>query len=687
MMWLALGLVYTMLYFVAGLSLANEGASFVWSRLAALLVPPLVGIVAIVRQRARWSGCQWLFWATNALGLATVAIGHVGWFSDSLLLHQQTPWLGWHAVFVLFGTAAPLLSLLAQPHRGVRERTAATVAVDIASIAVVIGFLYSYVVTAEDVAARGLQAGGSTLLILSELQPFIVFVGMAAAAIIARRDEWGATYRRLALGLGINFVTLTLSNIGILQGLYRPGFVYDFMWILPFAFYPWAASLAPSSRETTPEDEASEPAPSRPWLILTALVLIPAIDHTLRSTLPAGAVEGPRDLATAVMVVSVLPLLLARLAVERSQLRNTGDQLRLLAAAVEQADERILIRTIDRRFVYANDAYCRALGYSRTELARSRPELLFDEQSARTVDQVFELCRAGQPWRGTLTRLRKDRTTYPVAVAVVPFGDASGRATHLLSVEHDVTAEMELRQQLIHTERLSAVGQLVSGVAHELNNPLQSVIGFAELLLDEERRESAREDLERIKTEAKRAAGIVRNLLAFVRRTPGNRTGENLNEVVRAALALRSYELSTANIAIDEEYDEDLPPVWVNREEIQQVLLNLLLNAEQAMLQHRGRGRLKIRTSRANGDAVVEVADDGPGVPPAAAGKIFEPFFSTKEVGEGTGLGLSIGLGIAAAHGGSLDLAPSELGACFVLKIPCDRVPAGTRPRGQVQLA
>ncbi len=685
--WLAFGLIYTALYFVAGSYLAQTGTLFAWFRLGALLVPPLAGVLVIARQRARWSGCQWLFWATNALGLATVAIGHVGWFFDSLLLNRQTPWLGWYAVFVLFGTAAPLLALLAQPHRGVREKAAATVAVDIAGIAVVIGFLYSYVVTAEDVAAGAIQAKASTLLILAELQPLVVFVGMGVAALLARRETWGPTYRRLALGLAINFVTLTLSTLGILQGLYRPGFVYDFMWILPFTFYPWAASSAPSSEETTPEDEALAPEPSRPWLILAVLVLIPALDYALRGTLPGVALAGSRDLATAVTVVSVLPLLLARLAVERSQLRHIDDRLRLLAAAVEQADERILIRTIDRRFVYANEAFCRALGYSRSELAAEDPHNLFDPESAATSEAVIEECRRGRPWRGPLTRRRRDGTTFPAEIAVVPFGDARGRTTHLLSVEHDVTVETQLREQLIHSERLSAVGQLVSGVAHELNNPLQSVVGFAELLLDKERREGARQDLEQIKCEAMRAARTVRNLLSFVRRAPAGRKRESVNEIVQAALALRSYELSTANVTIEEDYANDLPPVWVNREEIQQVLLNLLLNAEQAMLNHRGRGTLRVRTSAADGHVHVEVADDGPGVPPDLTGRIFEPFFSTKEVGEGTGLGLSIALGIATSHGGSLELAPSESGARFVLRLPISASSPGAAPRQEAELA
>ncbi len=673
--WLAFGIIYTLLYVAASLALADTGALFAWLRFAALLLPPLLGIAVIARQRRRWSGCQWLFWAAIALGLATGAIGHVGWFVDGLLLQRETPWLGWHAVFVLFGTAAPLLALLAQPHRGVREKAAPAIAVDIAGIAVVIGFLYSYVVTAEDLVGGGAPSRASTLWILAALQPLVVFAGMTAAAVLARRDPWGATYRRLALGLGVNFIALMLSNAGIAQGLYRPGSVYDFMWILPFMFYPWAAAHAPTSEGVPREDETTEVVPSRPWLILAVLVLIPAIDYTLRGTLPGVVTAGTRDLATAVTVVSVLPLLLARLAVERSHLRQTDDRLRLLAAAVEQADEQIVIRTIDRTFVYANDAFCRALGYSRAELATRDAGSLFDPASAKAIEEALAECRSGRAWRGTVVRRRSDGTMFPAAAAVVPFGDERGRTTHLLSVEHDVTAEMQLRDQLIHSERLSAVGQLVAGVAHELNNPLQSVIGYTELLLDGEERESARADLDQVKREAMRAARIVRNLLSFVRRAPVERTNEDLNAVVQAALALRSYELVTANIRIEEDYASGMPPVWISREEVQQVILNLVLNAEQAMLQCRNAGTLRVKTSAADGLVCVEVADDGPGVPPELARRIFEPFFSTKEVGAGTGLGLSIGLGIAASHGGTLELLPEGPGAHFVLKLPVQPVP------------
>ena len=231
---------------------------------------------------------------------------------------------------------------------------------------------------------------------------------------------------------------------------------------------------------------------------------------------------------------------------------------------------------------------------------------------------------------------------------------------------------MRLRDQLIHTERLSAVGQLVSGVAHELNNPLQSILGFTELLIETEQVQQNRRDLEQIRAEAVRAGKIVRNLLAFVRRSSSERALHNMNDLARSTVALRAYEFSTANITLDEQYADALPPVWVNREEIQQIVLNLLLNAEHAIraTDRPGTIRLRTRPSDDTESVIFEIADEGPGVPHAVASRIFEPFFTTKQMGEGTGLGLSVSLGIAEAHGGSLTLLPTERGARFALTLP-----------------
>jgi PAS domain S-box-containing protein len=666
--WLGLGVAYSILYAVIGAYLRPYPQFLPWFRIVALLLPPLVGVLIIARRRHMWAGCQWLFWATLALGLVMSGISVVSWSVDEMMLGVGTSWLGWHAVFALFGGVAPLLALLAQPHRGPREKVTATIAVDIAGIAVLTGFLYSHFAVAADGGAVTRGTSGS-LLLLSELQQMLVCVGMGLAALFTPDRGWKQVYRRLALGLSISFITLTLGNAEIWQGFYQTASLGDAMWILPFAFYPWAASEAPRSQISRIEADEAPVATSRPWVIFSGLALLPLIDYALRRAVPAGPLAPFQDLSMAVAIVSVLPLLMARLAVERAELRQVDAKLRLMGAAVEEANELIVIVSRDGQIRHANRAFCQAVGYELADLIdQSRAAVVADESIAK-LEEVKKVTK-GQAWNGTIVHRRSDNSTFQAACAIVPLTNDLGHVTHYVQMERDITEELRLRSQLIHSERLSAVGQLVSGVAHELNNPLQSILGFTELLIDAEERPELRRDLEQVRSEAIRAGKIVRNLLAFVRRSSSERSIVSINDIVKTTISLRSYEFGSANIRLFESYGEGLPSVVVNPEEIQQVILNLILNAEQAMRAvHRG-GTLTVTTKCVDAMVTIEIQDDGPGVPAALAGRVFEPFFSTKEVGEGTGLGLSIAMGIAEAHGGTLTLVPTDKGACFRLALP-----------------
>ena len=666
--WLALGAAYSITYAVVGAFLRPYPDLLPWFRFVALLVPPLVAVVSIVRRRHAWAGCQWLFWGTLALGLLMSGLSVVGWTVDEMFLGVSTSWLGWHAVFALFGGVAPLLALLSQPHYGVREKVTATIAVDIAGIAVLTGFLYSHFVVASDAGVVQNGISGSMLL-LSELQQLLACVGMFVAAIVASEPAWKQVYRRLAIGLLVSFVTLTLSNAEIWQGFYQAASLGDVMWILPFSFYPWAVSEAPKTAISPIEADEANVATSRPWVIFAGLALLPVIDYGLRLGTPAGPANKFQELSMAVAIVSVLPLLMARLAVERGELRQVDAKLRLMGAAVEEANELIVIVSRDGHIRHANRAFCQAVGHELVDLLDKPRELVLAEESLSKLDEVKRVTQ-GQAWNGTLVHLRSDGTTFQAACAIVPLTNDRGQITHFVQMERDITEEIRLRGQLIHSERLSAVGQLVSGVAHELNNPLQSILGFTELLIDAEERPEPRRDLEQVRSEAIRAGKIVRNLLAFVRRSSSERTIVNVNDIVKTTISLRSYEFGTANIKLFENYGEGLPAVVVNPEEIQQVILNLILNGEQAMRSARRGGTLTVTTDYVEDLITIDIQDDGPGVPAALAGRVFEPFFSTKEVGEGTGLGLSIAMGIAEAHGGMLKLVPSDKGACFRLTLP-----------------
>ena len=202
----------------------------------------------------------------------------------------------------------------------------------------------------------------------------------------------------------------------------------------------------------------------------------------------------------------------------------------------------------------------------------------------------------------------------------------------------------DLYQQLLQAEKMAALGQTISGVAHELNNPLATILSWAERLAERPLDGNSRRGVEVILAESERAARIVRNLLTFARKRQSTRAMIDLNHVVRETLALRSYEQRLTNIEVVTALAAGLPQVFADAHQIQQVLLNLVINAEQAMVGANGRGSLVVRTWHdAERDAVVlEVTDDGPGISEEMRGKIFDPFFTTKEVGKGTGLGLTV---------------------------------------------
>jgi len=242
----------------------------------------------------------------------------------------------------------------------------------------------------------------------------------------------------------------------------------------------------------------------------------------------------------------------------------------------------------------------------------------------------------------------------------------------------------DLYQQLLQAEKMAALGQTISGVAHELNNPLATILSWSERLAARNLDDTARRGIEVILGESERAARIVRNLLTFARKRQSTRSMIDLNQVVRETLALRAYEHRLTNIDVVAALASGLPPVFADPHQIQQVLLNLVINAEQAMLSANGRGSLVLRTwheAERNG-VVLQVSDDGPGVPPDVKNKIFDPFFTTKEVGKGTGLGLTVAYAIVQEHSGSIRVeSPPAGGASFTVEFPASSVEPTVRPR------
>jgi PAS domain S-box-containing protein len=283
-----------------------------------------------------------------------------------------------------------------------------------------------------------------------------------------------------------------------------------------------------------------------------------------------------------------------------------------------------------------------------------------------------------------LLRLRRaDRT--PIWVEITAHADRDGAHTRIEALMRDVSERKRLEDQardlyhqLLQAEKLAALGQTISGVAHELNNPLATVLTWAERLAQRQVDEVTRRGLEAILHESERAAKIVRNLLTFARKRHTTRAMVDLNQVVRETLALRSYEQRVNNVTIIEALSAGLPQVFSDPHQIQQVLLNLIINAEQAMITANGRGTMIIRTwFDVDRDAVIlEVNDDGPGVPEDVQPRIFDPFFTTKDVGKGTGLGLTVAYAIVQEHGGRIQLQSERgKGASFYVELPAGAGP------------
>ena len=322
---------------------------------------------------------------------------------------------------------------------------------------------------------------------------------------------------------------------------------------------------------------------------------------------------------------------------------------------------------------------CLEAGY-REETLLGRPLVeLVPAGQRRLMSEALERALNGAPVDSLELPIRRDDgRAGQFSVSLSPMRDEQGSINSIVVVMTDITDAADLQAQLMHAEKMAAVGQLVSGVAHEVNNPLAAIVGFTDLLLENSTVPAgAKEELRVILQEAQRTKRIVQNLLSFARQTPARREAVQVNEIVRQTLELRAYDFASKGVEIVEKLDANLPDVLGDSQQFQQVFLNILNNAFDAVEEAGGPGRIEIETAQREGCVEIAFRDNGPGI--AQPDRVFEPFFTTKEVGRGTGLGLSICYGIVRAHRGEI-LCQSNSngpGATFVVRLPMERVAAG----------
>ena len=370
-------------------------------------------------------------------------------------------------------------------------------------------------------------------------------------------------------------------------------------------------------------------------------------------------------------------------AMER-QLRGQEEFRRHL---LESFPDLILVLDLKGQYTFVSPRIRELLGYGPEELLGKSVDDA--ENSSPELGKLYKAVSLNENSRASseFGARHQDGTWRTMLGMASPLVDTDGKPTGVIISVRDVTTEKKLEQQIIQSERLAAMGQMIGGFAHELNNPLTTILGMAELLQEGGVTETGRKQVTVLHQQARRAAEIVQNLQYFARPPAPGRSQVDLNELVQRTVTLQSYPLRKSNITVDFLPEASLPAVVADPNQLMQVFLNLLLNAEQAIREGREKGTIRVRLGRGNpgsgvsgasgntvtntGSVWIVFQDDGPGIAPENLPHIFDPFFTTKRPGRGTGLGLSICKTVLREHGGNIEAASAPGGgAVFTLTLP-----------------
>jgi PAS domain S-box-containing protein len=315
---------------------------------------------------------------------------------------------------------------------------------------------------------------------------------------------------------------------------------------------------------------------------------------------------------------------------------------------------------------------CYEAGYKEEELIGHRLENWIEASHRSDFEAALQTTALGQQVENLELRVaRSDGSMGHFSISLSPMRDESKQVNSVVVVMTDITDAALLQAKLAHSEKMATIGQLVSGVAHEVNNPLAAILGFTDLLLENpDIPQNAREDLRIILQETQRTKEIVQDLLSFARQRPAQREAVQVNAILRQTIKLRSYDFSSHGVEVVEEFDESIAATLGDAQQLQQVFLNILNNAYDAIQESGNHGQIRIRTRRTQDSVEIAFIDNGIGV--SEPERIFDPFFTTKQVGKGTGLGLSICYGIVRAHGGEILCWNNahEPGSTFVVRLP-----------------
>jgi PAS domain S-box-containing protein len=351
----------------------------------------------------------------------------------------------------------------------------------------------------------------------------------------------------------------------------------------------------------------------------------------------------------------------------------TEEELNLKAYLLDNATDSILLHDLAGNVIFANETACSSLGYTREEMVGLNLLKTIPEEEAKLWDsRIKERLEKGPIIFETNLR-RKDGSIRNAEVHTRII-DVNGRKM-VFSVSRDISERQKMEKSLLIADRLSALGEMALGFSHELNNPLTAVVGYSQLILDDKRLpEKMRTDIGHIHSQAQRAANIIRNFMLFAQKRPAIKQPTELNNVITNVLNLREFQLKNEKIEVVLKLRPGLAAVMADASQLQQVFLDIVMNAEYFMLKAHNKGTLTITTERDGGMVRACFADDGEGIARENLTRIFNPFFTTKEVGQGTGLGLAISHSIISEHGGRI-YAESEpgQGATIIVELPVAR--------------
>lgn len=356
---------------------------------------------------------------------------------------------------------------------------------------------------------------------------------------------------------------------------------------------------------------------------------------------------------------------------KRKMERQLAQQEEFRSRLLESFPDLILVVDLEERYTFVSARARELLGYEPQDMLEKKisdledhsPEMASLYHAVVSGKQAFASAEYGARHR--------DGSWRTMRAAGSQLVDAESKISGVIISVRDITVERKLEQQIVQSERLAAMGAMIGGVAHELNNPLTSIMGVSELLQDTETNETSRKQLAMLQQQARRAAEIVQNLTYFSRPPTTGKSRINLVEVVERTLNLHAYSLRRNSITIDLLKEAAVPYALGDPHQLMQVFLNLILNAEHAIREIRDKGTLRIRMGKGDSSVWVSFHDDGPGISKENLASIFDPFYTTRRPGRGTGLGLSICKSVLKEHNGSIEVANSpDGGAVFTVTLP-----------------